>query len=195
MMGSEKRSKKMIEKERKLTAFHEAGHAITIMKLENLDPVEEVSIIPRGMAGGYTMSVPQEDRSYMSRNEMTDELVSLLGGQVAEQIIFGDISTGASSDIQKATELARNMITKYGMSTKLGPVSYENNAVTLGETLPHSDHTLSIIDEEINSLLSMAYRRAESILTDNSKNLEKLAAYLLENEKITGEELKKLLAE
>lgn len=193
MMGTEKKSKKMIEKERRITAFHEAGHAITIMNLENLDPVNEVSIIPRGAAGGYTMSAPQEDRNYLSRNEMTDELVSLLGGQVAEQLVFGDISTGASSDIKKATELARSMITKYGMSTKLGPVSYGDTPAVFGESLPHSDHTLSMIDEEINSLLSMAYRRAETILTENYDALEKTANYLLENEKISGEELKKLI--
>ena len=193
MMGSEKKSRKMTEKERKLTAFHEAGHAITIMNLDNLDPVDEVSIIPRGMAGGYTMSIPQEDKSYSSRNEMTDELVSLLGGQAAEQLIFGDISTGASSDIKKATELARDMITKYGMSPKLGPVSYDTTAITFGENTPHSDHTFALIDEEINSLLSQAFRRAETILSDNKDALNKLASYLLENEKIDKETLEKLI--
>ena len=134
-----------------------------------------------------------EDKSYSSRNEMTDELVSLLGGQAAEQLIFGDISTGASSDIKKATELARDMITKYGMSPKLGPVSYDTTAITFGENTPHSDHTFALIDEEINSLLSQAFRRAETILSDNKDALNKLASYLLENEKIDKETLEKLI--
>lgn len=188
MMGTEKRSRKATEKDRKLTAFHEAGHAVTTYHLPNLDPVEEVSIIPRGSAGGYTMSLPREDRTYYSRNEMLDELVSLLGGRVAEALVLGDISTGASSDLERATAIARNMITRYGMSEELGPETYESdNDRSYFSTRSYSDKTATAIDEEVKQMLKDAYSRAESILTEHRDELDKLADYLLENEKIDGD--------
>ena len=193
MMGAEKKSRKVIDKERKLTAYHEAGHAIATYNLETLDPVEEVSIIPRGSAGGYTMSLPQEDKIYMSRNEMLDELVSLLGGRVAEAITLGDVSTGASNDIERATALARAMITRYGMSDELGPISLENGQQSYYSQKNYSEKTASRIDEEIESLLKLAYKRTEDILNEHRAQLNALAEYLLENEKIDGENFKELM--
>jgi len=196
VMGTEKRSKKMSDKERRLTAFHEAGHAVVTYHLPDLDPVEEVSIIPRGSAGGYTMSLPQEDRSYASRDEMLDELVALLGGRVAEAIVFGDVSTGASNDIERATGLARGMITRYGMSSTLGPVAYESDTgryFAYGQKA-YSEKTASAIDEEVNTLMNHAYNRAERLLKDNRPQLDALADYLLENEKIDADGFKELMA-
>lgn len=193
MMGAEKRSHKMTEKEKRLTAFHEAGHAVATYHLKNLDPVEEVSIIPRGSAGGYTMSLPQEDRSYASRNEMLDELVSLLGGRVAESIAIGDISTGASNDIERATALARSMITRYGMNEKLGPETYEDNRGSFYGSKSYSEKTASVIDEETNALLKDAYKRCEDLLNTNRNQLDALANYLLENEKINGKDFQSLM--
>ena len=192
MMGSEKRSHKMSDKEKKLTAFHESGHAVATYHLANLDPVEEVSIIPRGSAGGYTMSLPQEDRSYASRAEMLDELVSLLGGRVAESLVLGDISTGASNDLERATALARGMVTRYGMSTKLGPGTFEDRKPYYGSRT-YSEKTAAEIDEEVNRLLKEAYERCEAILKENRNQLDAVAGYLLEHEKIGGEEFKKLM--
>ena len=194
VMGSEKRSKKVNEKERRLTAYHEAGHAITTFNLDTLDPVHEVSIIPRGAAGGYTMSMPQEDKSYMSKNEMLDELVSLLGGRAAEAQACGDISTGASNDIERATALARRMITKYGMSNSFGPISFEDNEDNAwANARNYSEDTASAIDKEINQLINDAYSRADKILKENRGKLDKLASYLLDNEKIDGEKFVKLM--
>lgn len=193
MMGAEKRSHKMTDKEKELTAFHEAGHAVATYHLKDLDPVEEVSIIPRGSAGGYTMSLPQEDRSYASRNEMLDELVSLLGGRVAESIAIGDISTGASNDIERATALARSMITRYGMNEKLGPETYEDNSNSFYGTRSYSEKTASMIDEETSALLKDAYKRCEDLLNQNRNQLDTLASYLLENEKINGKDFKALM--
>ncbi|MDD5886139.1 MAG: ATP-dependent zinc metalloprotease FtsH [Oscillospiraceae bacterium] len=193
MMGAEKKSHRMTDKERRLTAFHEAGHAVTNYHLPSLDPVEEVSIIPRGSAGGYTMSLPQEDRSYASRNEMLDELVSLLGGRVAESIVMGDISTGASNDIERATSLARSMITRYGMSEVLGPETYEEDRSYYGTSRNYSEKTAVAIDEEVHSLLNRAYHQAEDLLNQNRSQLDRLADYLLENEKVDGETFRKLM--
>ncbi len=194
MMGAERRSHKISDKEKKLTAYHEAGHAVTTYYLSNLDPVNEVSIIPRGSAGGYTMFQPQEDKIYMSRAEMLDELVSLLGGRVAEALTMGDISTGASNDIERATALARDMITKYGMNDKLGPMSLvQSDEEAYFGTKNYSEQTAILIDEETGKALQDAYNKAESLLKAHMDQVEALAAYLLENEKIDATGFEKLM--
>ena len=192
VVGTEKKSHKMTDKEKKLTAYHEAGHAVATFNLESQDPVHEISIIPRGMAGGYTMSVPTEDKSYTTKTDMLDNIVTLLGGRVAEAIILGDISTGASNDIQRATEIARGMITKYGMSDELGPISYTSghNEVFLGrdygQTRNYSENIASSIDAEMNSIITGAYKRCENILTTDIDKLHAVAQYLIEHEKMSG---------
>ncbi len=199
VIGTEKKSHKMSEKEKRMTAFHEAGHAVASYYLETQDPVHEVSIIPRGMAGGYTLYVPKEDKTYRYKSEMLDELVSLLGGRVAEQIVRGDVSTGASNDIERATEVARKMVTKYGMSDKLGAVCYaeSNDQVFLGRDYGHaknySESTAMAIDDEIKSIISNAYKRTEDILTTHRDKLDALAEYLVKNEKINGEKFNQLM--
>ena len=199
VVGAEKKSKKINEKEKKLTAYHESGHAITNYYLDTLDPVHQISIVPRGMAGGYTMSLPTEDKSYMSKKRMLDELVSLLGGRVAEAIIIGDISTGASNDIERATGIARSMITKYGMSEKLGPITYgdDNNEVFLGKNYNHvrnySESTAAAIDKEIANIMNAAYDRAQEILRLHIDKLHRVAQFLIKFEKVDGETFKKLM--
>ncbi len=192
--GPEKKSRKIVEKERKLTAFHEAGHAVVNKFLETADEVHEISIIPRGMAGGYTMSLPKEDLSYSTKNMMFEEIVSLLGGRVSEKLYLDDISTGASNDIQRATSIANAMVTRYGMSDKLGPILYgkDSNEVFLGYDLStqkgYSEHIASIIDDEIKSIIDKAYELAEKILSEHALQVETVANILLEKEKISGEE-------
>lgn len=199
VVGTEKKSKKVTDDEKKLTAYHEAGHAVTNFYLPTLDPVHQVSIIPRGMAGGYTMSLPKDDKSYVSKKQMLDELVSLLGGRVAEAIILGDISTGASNDIERATKIARNMIVKYGMSEKLGPISYGsgNEEVFIGrdygQVKNYSEETAAVIDKEVEDLIMQAYERASEILRLHIDKLHLLASYLIENEKIDGITFAKLM--
>ncbi len=164
-MGSEKKSHRMNEKARNLTAYHESGHAVSAYYLENADPVHQVSIIPRGMAGGYTLYRNDEDKNYTSRNELLDRLVYGLGGRVAEKLILGDISTGASSDIQNVTRIAREMVTKYGMSEKIGPISFgqDSDEVFLGKEFGHvrnySEQVAAQIDEEVERIISEAYER------------------------------------
>lgn len=192
MVGTEKKSHKLTDHEKKLTAFHEAGHAVSSFFLKHTDPVQEISIIPRGMAGGYTLYVPTDDKSYSSKNRMLDELVSLLGGRVAESIVLGDVSTGASNDIERATEIARKMVTKYGMSDKLGPIAFGqgNDEVFLGKDYSHmrnySENTAAEIDNEINSIITAAYDRCRNILTDNMDKLNAVAEYLIDKEKMDG---------
>ena len=193
MMGTEKRSKKVTEKERRLTAFHEAGHAVATHYLETQDPVTEVSIIPRGAAGGYTMSTPQEDKMYLSRGEMLDELVTLLGGRVAEAMVIGDISTGASNDLERATALAKGMITRYGMDEELGLATYGTNTGFYGTGKDYSETTATAIDERVNALLKTAYDRCEAILREHRGQLDALADYLLEHEKIDADGFRKLM--
>ena len=193
MMGTEKRSKKVTEKERRLTAFHEAGHAVATHYLESQDPVTEVSIIPRGAAGGYTMATPQEDKMYMSRGEMLDELVTLLGGRVAEAMVLGDISTGASNDLERATALAKGMITRYGMDEELGLATYGTNTGFYGTGKDYSETTATAIDERVNALLKSAYDRCEAILKEHRGQLDALADYLLEHEKIDADGFQKLM--
>ena len=199
VVGTEKKSRKMSDKEKKLTAYHEAGHAVSSFYLENEDPVHQVSIIPRGQAGGYTLYLPKDDTSYRSKNEMLDNLVGLLGGRVAEALVIGDISTGASNDIERATELARSMVTKYGMSDKLGPITYGsgNDEVFLGRDYSHmrnySEETAAEIDEELNAIIKNAYDRTKNILTEHIDRLHSVAKALIEREKIDGDEFKALM--
>ena len=199
VVGTEKKSRVMSEKEKKLTAYHEAGHAIATYYCKTQDPVHQISIIPRGMAGGYTMHLPTEDRSYKSRDEMREELVVLLGGRVAEALVLDDISTGASNDIERATKIARAMVTKYGMSEKLGPITYgsDDSNPFLGKEMGHisnySEQTASEIDEEIQSIISTAYQKTETILTDHIDELHRLAGVLYEKEKIDGVEFQQVM--
>ncbi len=198
VVGTEKKSRKISDKEKRLTAYHEAGHAVATYCLPGQDPVHQVSIIPRGMAGGYTMSIPTEDKSYMSKNSMLDELVVLLGGRVAEQLVLGDISTGASNDIERASDIARKMVAKYGMSEKLGPISYSSSGeVFLGRDYGHSknysESTANAIDEEVKDIITDAYKRTEDILNAQMPKLDELAEYLMKFEKIDGEKFKQLM--
>ena len=190
VVGAEKKSKVMSDKEKKLTAYHEAGHAILFDVLETQDPVHEISIIPRGMAGGYTMPLPTEDKSYNSRNEMLEDIVVSLGGRVAEALIMDDISTGASNDIEKATKTARDMVTKYGMTKELGCVNYGNESGSVflgrdyGRTQDYSEATAAKIDELVLQIVNDAYARAEKLLSENIDKLHEIAAYLIKHEKM-----------
>ncbi|MBR6335798.1 MAG: ATP-dependent zinc metalloprotease FtsH [Clostridia bacterium] len=193
-VGGEKKSHKMSESAKKLTAFHEAGHAVSSYYLEHKDPVHQISIIPRGLAGGYTLYRPVEDKTYTSKNELLDNLVSLLGGRVAEELVLGDISSGASNDIQRATQIARDMVTKYGMSDKIGPIFFgsDNNEVFLGKDFSHvrdySENVASQIDDEIERLISEAYEKTKQILNDHMDKLHQVAEILLQQDKIEGKE-------
>lgn len=199
VVGAEKKTRVMSDKEKKLTAYHEAGHAICFHELATQDPVHEISIIPRGMAGGYTMPLPSEDKSYNSRTEMLEDIVVCLGGRVAEAIILDDISTGASNDIEKATKTARDMVTKYGMTKELGCICYgkDNSAVFLGRDMGHtqdySERTAAKIDELILEIVNNAYDKAETILKDNIDKLHEVAAYLIKHEKMGGEDFEAVM--
>lgn len=199
VVGAEKKTRVMSDKEKKLTAYHEAGHAICFHELATQDPVHEISIIPRGMAGGYTMPLPSEDKSYNSRTEMLEDIVVCLGGRVAEAIILDDISTGASNDIEKATKTARDMVTKYGMTKELGCICYgkDNSAVFLGRDMGHtqdySEKTAAKIDELILEIVNNAYERAETILKDNIDKLHEVAAYLIKHEKMGGDDFEAVM--
>lgn len=195
VVGAEKKTKVMSEKEKKLTAYHEAGHAILFDKLETQDPVHEISIIPTGMAGGYTMPLPSEDKSYNSRRGMYEDIVVSLGGRVAEELIMDDISTGASNDIEKATKTARAMVTKYGMTKELGCVCYgtDNNSVFLGRdmgsrTQDYSEATAAKIDQLVLDMVNKAYGDATKILSDNMDKLHDIAKYLIKHEKMGSED-------
>ena len=186
--GPEKRSRVIPEHERKLTAFHEAGHAVVMHMLPGQDPVSQITIVPRGQAGGMTISLPEEDRSYLSKRYMEDRIVGLLGGRVAEQLCLGDISTGASNDIQRATSIARKMVASYGMSEKLGTVAFDSGhdevfiGRTMGQSRGYSEAVAAQIDEEVKNIVGAAYNRCEQLLTENRKALNDVAAYLLEHE-------------
>lgn len=198
-VGSEKKSHKMNEKAKRLTAYHEAGHAVSNFYLDHVDPVHQISIIPRGMAGGYTLHRPTEDKNYTSKNEMLDSLVGLLGGRVAEALVIGDVSTGASNDIERATEIARSMVTKYGMSDKLGPIAFgdQSNEVFLGKDFNHvrnySESVASQIDEEIERIVKDAYSRTKEILSEHIDKLHAVAQALLKEEKIDGKEFETIM--
>ncbi len=199
VVGTEKKSHKITDKEKKLTAYHEAGHAVAAYHLDSQDPVHQISIIPRGMAGGFTMQLPSEDKSYVSKNYLLDEIVVFLGGRVAEAIVFGDINSGASSDIERATGIARKMVTRYGMSDELGPVMYgsANNEVFLGRDFSssrnYSEAIAAEIDTEIKNIVTDAYKRCEKILKDNIDQLHKVAEYLIKHEKADGDVFKLLM--
>ena len=200
-MGPEKKTRVRSEKENKLVAYHEAGHAVVSRFLETQDPVHQISIVPRGLAGGYTMYRPTEDKSFMSKTEMEENIVSLLGGRVAEKLILNDISTGASNDIERASKIARDMVTKYGMSEKIGSIMYGSGQeeVFLGrdftQSKNYSEETAGIIDEETKKIIDNAYQRAEGILTEHIDKLHAVAQVLLEKEKIDGDEFDAIFAE
>ena len=197
--GPEKKSKVVSEDEKRLTSFHEAGHAVCTFHCKTQDPVHQVSIIPRGMAGGYTMSLPEHDRSFRTKTQMEEEVIVLLGGRVAEKIVLDEISTGASNDIERATDLARSMITRYGFSEKLGPIVYghDNSEVFLGRDYSqgrnYSENVAAEIDGEIRELIDTSYENAKQILLSHRDQLDKVAHYLMEHEKIDGEDFYKLM--
>ena len=191
--GPEKKSRVIPAHEKKLTAVHEAGHAIVMHTLPTHDPVHQITIVPRGQAGGMTISLPDEDRSYLSREYMIQQIVSLLGGRAAEQLMLGDISTGASNDIQRATSLARRMVGTYGMSEKLGTVAFDTGSdevfigKSMGHTRPYSEKTAAEMDSEIRAIIDDAYQKAQDILKTYQRQLTDIAEYLLANETMTGE--------
>ncbi|MCX7657262.1 MAG: ATP-dependent zinc metalloprotease FtsH [Oscillospiraceae bacterium] len=197
--GPEKKSKVVTEKEKRLTAYHEAGHAICTYFCKTQDKVHQVSIIPRGMAGGYTMSLPEHDKSFVSKKEMQENIITLLGGRVAEKLILDDISTGASNDIERATNIARSMVTRYGFSDKLGPIVYghDQGEVFLGRdfssTPNYSENVAAEIDAEIREIIEEAYEKAKDILEENISKLHLVAKHLLKYEKIDGDEFEKLM--
>ena len=191
--GPEKHSRVIPEQERRLTAYHEAGHAVVIHALPNHDPVHQITIVPRGQSGGMTIFLPEEDRSYRSRSFMTEQIVSLLGGRAAEEMMLGDISTGASSDIQRATAIARKMVGTYGMSEKLGNVAFDTGSdevfigKSMGHARPYSERTAAEMDTEIRAIIDSAYDRCRTILAESKPQLEAVAAYLLEHETMDAE--------
>ena len=197
-IGTEKKSRIITDKEKRITAFHEAGHAIIHHVISELDPVHSISIIPTGMAGGYTMPLPEEDTMYMSKTQMESEIVALLGGRVAEELVLQDVTTGASNDIERATGLARGMVTKYGMSDVLGPIQFgdDNEEVFLGRDIGHTrnygEEVAGTIDREIRKIVDDAYSRAKIFLIELMEVILKSAELLLKKEKITGEEFAKL---
>lgn len=198
--GPEKRSRTVSQHERRLTAVHEAGHAVAIYHLPTHDPVHQITIVPRGGAGGMTVSLPSDDQSYLSRSEMFEQIVSLLGGRVAEQLLMEDISTGASNDIQRASAIARDMVGKYGMSLKLGTVSYGSDGeVFIGrdyeKSKSYSERVAGDIDEEVKALVDQAYARCTEILSANLDKIEAIAAYLLENETMDREAFEKVMGQ
>ena len=198
-MGPQKKSRLVTDRDKKITTYHEAGHAILGKLLPNCDEVQEVSIIPRGMAAGYTMSRPSEDDHHMTYNKLNDQIAMTMGGRLAEEIVFGDISTGASNDIQQATDLARKMVTEWGMSKRLGFIGYDTSTQPfLGRDYQnqskYSEETASIIDEEIREILSYNYERAKKLLTENRKIMDKMSELLILKETIYKEEVDMLMA-
>ena len=200
-MGPEKKTRVRSEKENRLVAYHEAGHAVVSHYLTTQDPVHQISIVPRGMAGGYTMYRPTEDKSFMSKTEMEENIVSLLGGRVAEALILNDVSTGASNDIERATKIARSMVTQYGMSDRIGTITLGQGQeeVFLGRDLAHakeySEETAAVIDEETKRIVDTGYNKAKQILSDNIDKLHKVAGVLLEKEKIEADEFEAIFSE
>lgn len=201
VVGTEKKSRVMSDKEKTLTAYHEAGHAVVTYFCKTQDPVHQISIIPRGMAGGYTMSLPSEDRSYKSKAEMNETIEVLLGGRVAEELIIGDISTGASNDIKRATEIANSMVTKYGMSQVLGPIAYNSESEEdfvgrdVFQSKNYSEKIAAEIDAEVKKIISDSYEKTEKILKENTDKLHKVAKTLFLKEKMGAEEFKQIMEE
>ena len=200
-MGPEKKTRVRSDKEKKLVAYHEGGHAVVSRYLKTQDPVHEISIIPRGMAGGYTMYRPTEDKSFISKTEMLENIVSLLGGRASEELVLGDISTGASNDIERATQIAKAMVTKYGMSERIGTITLGSDQDEVfigrdwGQEKSYSEETAGIIDEEIKRIIDSAYSEAKAILSEHRDKLDKVATILVEKEKITGEEFDNIFEE
>lgn len=198
--GPEKHSKVISDKDKRITAYHEAGHAVVQKMVPGSDPVHEISIIPRGRAAGYTLSLPQEDKTHLSRNEMLGNILTLLGGRAAEKIVLNDICTGASNDIQRATKLAREMVTKYGMSDVLGPMTFgsDNDEVFIGMSYGHtrdySEEVAAEIDSEIRKIIDTAYQNCQKILNDNIVKLHNVAKTLIEKEKLDAEEFERIFA-
>ena len=201
LAGPEKRSRVVPEHERKLTAYHEAGHAVVMHALPTHEPVHRITIVPRGHAGGMTISLPDEDHSYQSKRYMEEQIVSLLGGRAAEKLMLGDISTGASNDIERASHIARKMVTAYGMSEKLGSIAFESGhdevfiGKTMGQTRSYSEKTAAEIDDEVKAIIDRAYARCEEILTARREVLTAVAEYLLAHETMTGEEFERMVGE
>lgn len=193
-MGPEKRSRILTDEDKKHTSYHEGGHALATYFCKTQDKVHEISIIPRGNAGGYTLSLPEKDESYMFKNKMLERIIVLLGGMAAEKLIFNDVSTGASSDLQRATSIARSMVTRYGMSDTIGPVVYDSgdDEIFIGRDMGHvknySETTASKIDEEVNRIITDCFSRTEKILSDNIEKLHEVASFLIENEKMNEEQ-------
>lgn len=198
--GPEKRSRVITDKDKKLVAYHEAGHAVVAKLLPTADPVHEISIIPRGMAGGYTLTLPEQDKYFVSKSEMLEEIIQLLGGRVAESLVLQDISTGASNDIERASSIARKMITEYGMSENLGPITYggKHEEVFLGRDFSthrnYSEHVASAIDNEVRNIIQNAYSKAEQLLNTHIDGLHRVAEALLEREKLDMEEFEEIFA-
>ncbi len=199
--GPEKRSRVVPEKERRLTAYHEAGHAVVIFALKTQDPVHQITIIPRGQAGGMTINLPQEDTSFYAKTTLTERIAVFLGGRVAEKLFLGDISTGAGNDIQRATALARQMVTVYGMSDRLGSINYQADSEevfigrSMGHTRPYSEAVAAQIDEEVKTIIDNAYHRCEEILQGYSAKMHQVADYLLQNETMDGETFRTMMEE
>ena len=200
VMGTEKRSHVITDRDKKLTAYHEAGHAVVTYYSPTQDPVHQVSVIPRGMAGGYTMSLPQTDKSYRLKNEMLEGIQVMLGGRVAEALVLDDISTGASNDIERVTDTARNMVIKYGMSENLGPILYgssSSNEIFLGRDFGHtrnySEEIAAKIDTEIKAIINDCYAETERKLSSHMDKLHAVAQYLFTNEKMDGEKFKEIM--
>jgi len=201
VVGTEKKTRTMSEKEKRLTAYHEAGHAIASRVLPSQDPVHQISIIPRGRAGGYTMSLPAEDRFYQTKGDMLDEIIVLLGGRAAEKLVLDDISTGASNDIERASKIARQMVTKFGMSEKIGPISFgsEHDEVFIGRDFVQSrnmsEHVSAEIDDEVMKIIDNSYNTCIELLSENREKLERVAQALMEKEKLSGEEFEALFTQ
>lgn len=197
-VGPEKKSRKVTEKDKNLVAYHEAGHAVVSYYIPECDPVHEVSIIPRGSAGGYTMSLPKEETNYITKAHLLGDMCSSLGGNCAEKLILGDVSTGATSDLKHATKIARSMVTHYGMSEKLGHIFLgDDHEVFLGrdfsQSRSYSEEVAAQVDREVHDLLESSYQRATDILTRHMDKLHALAACLIEKEKLDAKEFKELM--
>ena len=200
VVGTEKKTRNLGDKEKKITAYHEAGHAIVTKLLPSQDPVHQVSIIPRGRAGGYTMSLPSEDKYYNTKGDMFDDIIVLLGGRAAEKVALDDISTGASNDIERASKIARQMVPKFGMSDSIGPINYgsDNDEIFIGRDFVHSknfsEKISAKIDDEVHTIISDCYKKCISMIEKNRDKLENVAKELMEKEKISGEEFEKIYA-
>ena len=199
MMGAEKKSRVVKEKDKLITSYHEAGHAVVSYFLPTQDPVHQISVIPRGMAAGFTMYLPNEDNGHISKTKMEEDICSLLGGRAAEELTQDDICTGASNDIERATEMAHNMVTKFGMSAKVGLVKLGtgNNEVFLGRdfssTPNYSENMAAVIDSEVRDIIMTQSEKAKGILNDNMNKVHKVAQILFENEKISGDDFRTLM--